>query len=278
MPNIAEFHPQIVHFVVALGFVGIGLRVLSLVAWSSWGRPAAAGLLILAAAASAAAVKSGDDAHGPVERIPGTRDLVIHHEELGERSRNLLLLIAALEVAGIALASRAKVQRGIHLASAALGVFTGFVLFETAEHGGEIVYQYGGGPGVRTGDTTDVRRLLVAGLYHQARLDREAGRLEEAARLTEEMVRRVPGDLTVALLAVESKIRDRHDPQGALADLRALAVPSDDARLTARHGLLAADAYGAAGHADSARAVLDSLAQRFPENQAVRQALERLGR
>jgi uncharacterized membrane protein len=276
MPNIAEFHPQIVHFVIALGFVGIGLRVLSLVVWSSWGRPAGAGLLILAAAASAAAVKSGDDAHGPVERIPGTRDLVIHHEELGERSRNLLLVIAGLEIAALALASRTRVQRGIHIASAAVGVFTGFVLFETAEHGGEIVYEYGGGPGLRTGDTTDVRRLLVAGLYHQARLDREAGRLEEAARLVEEMARRVPGDLTVALLAVESKLRDRQDPQGALADLRALAVPADDPRLSVRHGLLTSDAYAAAGYADSARAALEGLAQRFPENQAVRQAIERL--
>jgi hypothetical protein len=43
-----------------------------------------------------------------------------------------------------------------------------------------------------------------------------------------------------------------------------------------RHGLLTSDAYAAAGYADSARAALEGLAQRFPENQAVRQAIERL--
>lgn len=30
MPNIAEFHPQIVHFVVALLFVGVAMRIVTL--------------------------------------------------------------------------------------------------------------------------------------------------------------------------------------------------------------------------------------------------------
>lgn len=273
MPEIPQWHPQIVHFVIALGFVGIGLRVVSLALWKSWTRPAGAALLIMAAAASWAAVKSGDDAHGPVERIPGTRDLVVHHEELGEKARNLFIAVAALELIALALTSRPKALVGVHAVSAVLGLYAGLVLYETAEHGGEIVYNYGGGPGLRSGDTADVRRLLVAGLYNQARLDREAGRREEAARLTDELARRVPGDRTVQLLAIESRIRDRGEPMAALAELMAMSIPADTMRLVVRHGLLVAEALAAAGLKDSARAELQRLAQRYPESQAVKQAL-----
>ena len=273
MPDIPQWHPQIVHFVIALGFVGIGLRVVSLALWKSWTRPAGAVLLILAAAASVAAVKSGDDAHGPVERIPGTRDLVVHHEELGEKARNLFLGIAALELIALAFTSRPKALLGVHAASALIGLYAGLVLYETAEHGGEIVYNYGGGPGLRSGDTADVRRLLVAGLYNQARLDREAGRREEAARLTDELARRVPGDRTVQLIAIESRIRDRGEPMAALAELMAMSIPPDTMRLVVRHGLLVAEALAAAGLKDSARAELQRLTQRYPESQAVKQAL-----
>lgn len=276
MPDIAPFHPQIVHFVVALGFVGIVLRLLSLLIWKTWTRPAAAVLLLITAAASVAAVKSGDDAHGPVERIPGTRDLVIEHEELGERSRNLFLAIAVLEIAGLVLTSRPRVQTGVHAVSALVGLVAGYTLYETAEHGGELVYEYAGGPGLRTGDSTDVRRLLVAGLYQQARLDREAGRSEEAARLTDELARRLPDDPTVRFLSIESRIRDRMDPVGALAELRAMSVPTDTMRIAVRHGLLVAEAMSAAGMKDSARLVLEDLSRRFPQSTPVRQALERL--
>jgi uncharacterized membrane protein len=273
IPDIPAWHPQIVHFVIALGFVGIGLRVASLFLWKSWTRPAGAVLLILAAAASVAAVESGDDAHGPVERIPGTRDLVVHHEELGEKARNLFLAIAGLELIALVLTTRPKALLGVHAVSAVLGLYAGLVLYEAAEHGGEIVYNYGGGPGLRSGDTADVRRLLVAGLYNQARLDREAGRSEEAARLTDELARRVPGDRTVQLLAIESRIRDRREPMAALAELMAMSIPADTMRLVIRHGLLVAEALAAAGLEDSARAELQRLSQRYPESQAVKQAL-----
>jgi hypothetical protein len=90
------------------------------------------------------------------------------------------------------------------------------------------------------------------------------------------MVHRYPDDPTVAYLAVESRIRDRKDPAGALTDLAAIRAPEDNPRLVTRHGLLMAEALEAAGMRDSARVVLTSLSQRYPENNGVRQALERL--
>lgn len=272
MPNIAVFHPQIVHFVIALFFVGLAFRLISLTGRMTWTHSAAAALLILSALASVAAAKSGDQAHGPAERVPGARELVEHHEETGERARNVLLVVAVLELAAVIFA-RQKLVRGL---AAVAGVVGAYFLYEAAEHGGEVVYSYAGGVGTRSGDSADVRRLLIAGLYHQSRLDREAGRPEEAARLTDEMVRRVANDPTVTYLAIESRIRDRKDPQGALTDLAAIQAPADNPRLVTRHGLLTAEALEAAGQRDSARAVLNALATRFPENAGVRQALERL--
>lgn len=274
MPNIATFHPQIIHFVIALFFVGLAIRILSWFLWSSWTRPAGAALLILSALASVAAVKSGDDAHGPVERIPGARDIVQHHEEKGEQARNLMLALAVLELIALGLASKASIQKGAYVLSGVAGLYVGYVLYEAADHGGEIVYEYGGGPGVRSGDSTDVRRLLVAGLYNQQQKAREAGRSEEAARLTDELVRQMPGDMTVTFLAVESKIKDRNDPQGALAELAAISFPADQPRLVIRHALLTAEAWKAAGMPDSAKAILASLKEKFPDNPGVQRAID----
>src|SRR3990172_5506510 len=151
MPNIAYWHPQVVHFVVALLFVGVALRLLSLTGRWSFTGPAAATLIFLGTAAAVVAVKSGTDAHGPAERVPGARDAVVEHEELGERTRNLFLVVAALEIGALALGTR-PARRWVTIA-AAIGGFGGLlVLYEAAEHGGELVYAYAGGVGVRSGE------------------------------------------------------------------------------------------------------------------------------
>jgi uncharacterized membrane protein len=276
MPNIAVFHPQIVHFVIALFFVGLGIRIASWFIWPTWTKPAGALLLILSALASVAAAKSGDQAHGPVERIPGAREAVEHHEERGEQARNLMLIIGAIELVALGLGSRPKAQKAVHVLSGVFGLYVGYSVYEAAEHGGEIVYEYGGGPGLRSNDTTDIRRLLVAGLYNQAQRDREAGRYEEAARLTDELVRRMPGDQNVSFLAIESRIKDRKDPQGALADLAAISFPADQPRIAIRHALLTAEAWKAMGMQDSVNAILESLRQKYPENVGVQRAIESL--
>ncbi len=275
MPDIGSFHPQIVHFVIALGLLGIVLRIISLAGRGAWLNPAAAVLLIVAAGASVPAVKSGDDSHGVAERIPGAREAVQAHERLGEKTRNLLLGLAGLEVVGLLLASR-RSGRVVRMLSAGLGLVVGYFVYETAEHGGGIVYQHAGGVGTRSGEPADVRNLLVAGLYHNARLARDSGRADDAARLTEDLVRLKPEDQTVQFLAVESKLVDRHDAEGALTLLAGIMVPADDPRLAPRHGLLTARALVAAGKPDSAKVILGGLAQRFPASQGIKDALAKL--
>lgn len=276
MINWAPLHPQVVHFVVALGLVGIVLRLISLTGRARWTRPSGAVLLILAAVSSIVAVKSGTAAHGPVERIPGAREAVEHHEETGQKTRNIFIVVGLLEVVGLGLASREKARRWVLVASAVAGLVACVELYEAADEGGQLVYAYGGGPGLRSGDPADVQRLLVAGLYAQAAAARDSGRSEEAARLTEELVRQRPGDPAVTLLAVQSVIRDRHDPAGALAILDTLRQPEGNRRWDQQVGILRSEALVAAGLTDSARAVLTALARKYPESRGVQRALGEL--
>jgi len=276
MINWAPLHPQIVHFVVALGFVGLALRIVSLSGRAKWTRPAGAALLIIAAVASVVAVKSGTAAHGPVERIPGAREAVERHEEAGKTTRTWFLVVGALEVLGLALTSRDGARRWVLAASALVGIAACYQLYEAADEGGELVYNYAGGPGLRSGSPADIRHLLVAGLYHQAQSARDSGQGAEAARLTDELVRQMPGDPGVALLAVQSLITDRKDPAAALASLDSLKVPADNPRFEVQTGILRSQALVAAGRADSARAVLAELARKYPESRGVQRALEAL--
>ena len=70
MPNIAVIHPQVVHFVVALAFVGVGARIASLLPLGprfSFAGPMGALLIIFSAGASVVAAQSGTDGDG----VPG---------------------------------------------------------------------------------------------------------------------------------------------------------------------------------------------------------------
>ena len=84
MPDIGALHPQIVHFVVACLILGLPIHLLGFLRRPRFFRPMATVLLLVGTVAAFAAVRSGDDAHGPAERIPDTRPLVVEHEELGE--------------------------------------------------------------------------------------------------------------------------------------------------------------------------------------------------
>ena len=270
-PDIGVFHPQIVHFVIALLMVGVVFRLISLTGKAQFTGAAALTLILIGTGAAVLAVKSGEDAHGPAERVPGARDAVGEHEEWGERTRNLFLVVAALELLALGLSDRRR--RAVLVASGVVGLGGMFVLYETAEHGGDLVYQYAGGVGVRSGDPNDLSRLLLAGLYHNAVLDRSEGRPVDAARLIEEMSRRFPDDRAIALLVIESLILDRENGEAALEALARFTVPEGDRRLRLQAGLLAADALQLTERTDSAQTTLEALLQDFPSNQRIENKL-----
>jgi len=230
--------------------------------------PAAATCLLLGAAAAFLAVHSGTDAHGPVERIPGVRQAVMDHEDAGHWARNVFLVVALLEI-GALFAKR----RSVHIArvalwgSAVVGVFGFAAILKAADRGGDLVYAYAGGVGIRTGDTADVNRLYLAGLYQaavQARAQHDSAR---AATLFTQLEREFPNDTNVRLLSIESLLRDRDNARAALTALARFPVRPDDRRLQLRIGFLKADAYVAVGKPDSARVVLQQLGNAFPDMQ-----------
>ena len=276
MPNLASLHPQIVHFVVSLLFLGVVLRVISLIGRPRFVNPAAAMLLLIGTGAAVFAVQSGTDAHGPVERIPGTRALVIEHEEAGQLARNIFLGVAALEliVLGLSRPATTRYVRFAQAASAIVGLYGASQLYEAAEHGGELVYSYAGGPGLRSGNPADVERLLLAGLYNQSQVDRKAGRGAASASLIDEMARRFPTDTTVRFLHVESLLLDRKDYPAAMAALDSISIGATDARLRSRQATLKADIYLARGLPDSARAVLTTVVAAFPQSTRLKAKLD----
>jgi len=273
-PSFAALHPQVVHFVVGILIVGVLFRVVALTGRLRWTGPAATALLVMGGVAAWVAAKSGTAAHGPVERIPGARDAVVEHEEWGERTRNVFVGVALLEL--VALALSAGAARTVRAVSALAGLAGVVVLYETAEHGGELVYAYAGGVGIRSGNPEDVGRLLIAGLYNESQIARKAGKGEDANRLIRMLLDRNPADPTTQLMWAESLLLDVKNPAGALATLDSIAVRADDARLRPRHDMLAADALRQAGQPDSARAVLQALATQFPANVRVKAKLDSL--
>ena len=275
-PNFAATHPQVVHFVVALLIIGVLFRLVALSGKVKWTGPAATTLLVMGGIAAWVAAKSGTAAHGPVERIPGARDAVVEHEEWGERTRNVFVGVAALEL--VALALGAGAARTVRAVSGLAGLAGLFVLYEAAEHGGELVYAYAGGVGIRSGNPEDVGRLLTAGLYNESQVARKAGKGDDANRLIQMLVERNPTDLTTRLMWAESLLLDKKDATAALTALDSIQVKQDDARFRPRHDMLVADALRQPGHCDSARAVLQATATQFPANVRVKAKLDSLGK
>ncbi len=273
---MGPLHPQVVHFTIVLALIGVAFRLVSLLGRPAlaFASPAAATLLILAGGSGYFAARSGIAAHGPVERVPGSRGAVMEHEEWGTQAHFILAGLGLIELAGLALRRSPKVKL-IHGLAAVVGLAAVAYVYEAAEHGGELVYNYAGGIGIRSGDPKDVERLLLAGLYHQAMADRKAGQGERAAELIATAVKRFPTDVEVNLMAAESMLVDQKNPLGTLATLARVQVPPENRILSMRQATLQADAFEAAGEKDEAVSTLESVLKRFP-NPRLQQRLDAL--
>ena len=274
---MGAFHPQVVHFAVAFVFAGVGFRLLALTRRVPFAGPAATTLVLLGTLAAFGAVHTGTAAHGPVERIPGVRNAVVEHEEWGERTRNLFVIVSLLELAALTLSSRQHARAGLVSVVAAVAGLAGLAaMYETAEHGGALVYSYAGGVGIRTGQPEDINRLFVAGAYQQALQDRRDGRATEGMALVELAAGRSPGNLDLQLLLAEWTTEVKNDPGLALQRLDDLQIPAENTRARVRAGLARAGALAAQGNRDGARAVVQTLLAEFPGNAQVKRRLNEL--
>ena len=259
---MASLHPIIVHFTIVLTIVGVAFRLVSLLGRPSFASPAAATLLVLAGLTAWPVARSGLDAHGPVERVPGSRGAVQAHELWGVRTHFAIAALGLIEIAGL-LVRRSSHLKKVHVVSAVLGLGCAGAVYQTSMLGGELVYSYAGGVGIRTGSRADTERLLLAGYYHEAAAERKAGRAAEAGALIGDAARRFPSDPEVQALAAESMLVDRKDPQAALDTLTTVAA-GDNRILRLRVAGLAADAHLALGQKDKAIGVLEAVVAEFP--------------
>ena len=274
---MAYYHPQFVHFTIALLVVGVVFRIISLIGRPAFASPAAVSLILAGTLAATLAVQSGVAAHGPVERIPGARQAVVEHEEWGIWTRNVFFGVIVLEALGLLL-YRSPRRRLAYIASAVVGVVGLAGLYEAGEHGGKLVYAYAGGVGTRSGDSADVERLLLAGLYNQAQVERKAGRGDRAAQLLALAAERHPNDVEVQMAGAESLLLDRKDPRAAIEKLRAISPPPDNRSVRIRHGMLTADALEAAGQREGAAAVVQTLVTVYPDVPRLKQRLDALSK
>jgi uncharacterized membrane protein len=271
---MGALHPQVVHFAIALLFVGVLFRAAAWLGRPAFLGPAAAALLTLGTLAAVVAAYTGDAAHGPVEQMPGLRPAVEDHEFWGEWARNIFLVVLAAELVALAMRNSPKARYAL-MTSTVVGVVGLGALYEAGEHGGEIVYGYAGGVGTRSGDPQDVGHLLRAGLYQQAIADRIAGRADGAAALLDVAAQRFPGDVDVLLARAESLLLDRKDAMAALDALRSIMPAADNRAARIRHGMLTADALLAAGQREGAIATLQQLLAAVPSPR-VQQRLDAL--
>ena len=275
---MSAFHPEVVHFAIGLLFLGVALRVISFAGRPAFIGPAAALLLILGSVSAVAAAYTGEAAHGPIEQMPGLRPAVEDHEEWGERARNVFVIVGLIEI--LALLTRAtpyrRYQRHLMIASAVVGLAGLAVLYEAGEHGGAIVYAYGGGVGTRSGNPEDVGRLFLAGIYQQAMLDRKNGKGGDAADLFAQAAKQFPNNMDVQLAAAESLLIDRKDPQAAIDQLRRMTPPSDNRFVRIRYGMLLADALDASGQRAAAIATLQQLQSAFPNVGRITERIQQL--
>jgi uncharacterized membrane protein len=274
MPSIASVHPYSAHIVIGFLLIGVAFRLVSLSGRWTWTNPAATTLLLLGTVAAVVSVQSGTDAHAPVERVPGSRQAVQEHEDWGKRTRNIFFGVAALEILGLIVA--VDKRKWFRYGSAVLGLVGAYAVVETGEHGGALVYEYAGGVGLRTGNPDDVGRLLLAGMYQQAMLDRKNGKGADAALLIDEMARRWPNDTALKIMRIESLFRDAGNATGALAAMDSLKIAEDNVRLKRQFAMLRADAFISAGMKDSARAILEDLIKVQPGNVRLKAKLDSL--
>src|SRR3989442_1307830 len=194
MDSLGYYHPAIVHFAIGLLAAGVLLRWASLTRRLAFAGPAALVLLVLGTAAAVTSGQTGTAAHGPVESVPGAASAVQEHEEWGQRTANVFLLVLLVEVVAVVLARWGRQEPAL-IVSAVIGLVGLGALLYAGHLGGRLVYSYAGGVGIRTGHPADVDRLLVAAIYHRSQADRKAGLGPGGAPPLDEFIVRAPTNL-----------------------------------------------------------------------------------
>lgn len=139
-------HPAIVHFPIALIFLGMLFSTLTIFTRRGALPQFAAVTLILAAGAAQVAINTGDDeADILLKRMPEAKPLLLMHAEWGERVRNIAVFAAISAVVALAFYRAKSIRRVLAFITTVLAGAACYCVFQTAENGLAMVYHHGVG-------------------------------------------------------------------------------------------------------------------------------------
>lgn len=138
-------HPMVVHFPIALLAAGFVFELAGMLLRRQWLGHAALLLLVLGALGAVAAARTGEAAEESILETPAIEEVLEEHEDGGKLTMWAFLGLAALR-AVLAWLKRFTAPVGwIFLVLWAAGLA---LLYETAHHGGQLVYTHGAGVSV----------------------------------------------------------------------------------------------------------------------------------
>jgi uncharacterized membrane protein len=139
-------HPAIVHFPIALIFLGTLISILTIFTRRGALPQLAAVILILAAGGAQLAVNTGgDQADDVIQRMPDSKPLIRVHAEWGERVRNAAVIAAISAVVALAFYRLARMRRILAFITTVIASAACYCVFEAGEYGGAMVYHHGVG-------------------------------------------------------------------------------------------------------------------------------------
>lgn len=148
-------HPMVVHFPIALLFFAVAADGVALLLAGNRYERVVALLYAAGAVACVAAYYSGHDAATAVPVPEGADRVLVEHEGWALRTTWFFLLFGAARVA--AAWRLDSLRRGVRLALVIVAAAGLYLVYETGDHGAEMVYRYGVGvrPMVGNGNVHD---------------------------------------------------------------------------------------------------------------------------
>jgi uncharacterized membrane protein len=139
-------HPAVVHFPIALIFIGTFLTVLTIFTRRGALPQYAAFVLILAAGGAQLAVNTGgDQVDDVIQRMPDAKPLVLVHAEWGMKMRMAAVIAAGGGLVALAAYRLGRFRRIMAFLTTLIAAWACFCAFKAAEHGGAMVYHHGVG-------------------------------------------------------------------------------------------------------------------------------------
>ncbi len=144
METLSALHPIMVHFPVALFSLYVLLELINLFWENEQFHKLINGFLLIGVLAGIAAVLTGNQAADALGKLPGVteniKEMVEEHESYATVT---LWFFAVLLAARFYLTTKKKFNKMLKITFVILAVAGLFLIYETGEHGGKLVYDLG---------------------------------------------------------------------------------------------------------------------------------------